>query len=129
MTTSAAAPATRKVWNDKTADTVTSRQEQVLRLKRKGLSNSAIAENLGIGVATVKAHVQNAGRRIRPPKLSERQKQVVREAAAGLSDKEIGAKLGISGKTVSAHLMTAYLILGVNTRGELAYLLERQGGL
>lgn len=56
--------------------------------------------------------------------LSLRQRQVARLAARGATVSEIADALHIRAPTVRTHLKNVYLRLGVNSRGELASLLE-----
>ncbi|PJC69567.1 MAG: DNA-binding response regulator, partial [Zetaproteobacteria bacterium CG_4_8_14_3_um_filter_59_5] len=45
--------------NEENSASLTARQVEVLKLIRKGLSNEAIADALGISMATVKSHVRS----------------------------------------------------------------------
>jgi len=48
-----------KAANEENSASLTARQVEVLKLIRKGLSNEAIADALGISMATVKSHVRS----------------------------------------------------------------------
>ncbi|WP_280366982.1 LuxR C-terminal-related transcriptional regulator, partial [Nocardia wallacei] len=137
---------------------LTAREEQILRLLAQRLSNSDIADRLGLSIATVKTHLFHlavklgtgdrlvlgqiaerwgldrtgpaAGRPAAPDYhgLSGRQIEVLRHALKGLSYKQIGDHLGISESAVKHLVERAGQVLG--TRGRVATLAKvRSEGL
>ena len=58
--------------------------------------------------------------------LTPSELRIVRLAAAGHSNREIAHGLYVTLKTVEAHLTRAYAKLGIERRGELAGILDRE---
>lgn len=64
-----------------------------------------------------------------PLPLTAREREIGTLAARGLSSREIARRLVVSVRTVDNHLHRAYVKLGVNSREELAAILEPVGDL
>ncbi len=58
------------------------------------------------------------------PKLTRREEQIARAIADGASSREVAERLAIAPRTVDAHVANIYEKLGVNSRLQLAKLLE-----
>jgi DNA-binding CsgD family transcriptional regulator len=59
------------------------------------------------------------------PSLTKREQEVAQLAADGWSDKAIADELVLSVRTVESHLYRIYFKLGIDSRGELASVLDR----
>ena len=59
--------------------------------------------------------------------LSSREKEIAHLIGLGMSNREIADNTGITEQTVKTHLKTIYEKVGVNTRLELAIVLNREG--
>jgi DNA-binding NarL/FixJ family response regulator len=57
--------------------------------------------------------------------LTPQELQIAQMAADGLTNREIGQKLYLSHRTVSSHLYRLFPKLGITSRAELRYVLER----
>jgi len=57
--------------------------------------------------------------------LSPQELQIAQLAAEGLSNREIGQKLYLSHRTISSHLYRVFPKLGITSRTELQYVLDR----
>jgi len=134
--------------------TLTPAERAVVACIVRGLPDRAIAAALGVGFATVRAHLQSAFAKLRvsnrtellhavvaggrtqfdaggaPPRLaalSPRELAVAELVARGLGDREVARALGIGFASVRTYLDRAFEKLGVSSRIELARLaLERE---
>lgn len=64
------------------------------------------------------------------PALSTRERQILAMVVMGLTNQEIGARMFLAESTVKSHLSSAYIKLGVRSRGEaVAVILDRRDSL
>ncbi|WP_074173519.1 response regulator transcription factor [Caballeronia calidae] len=133
-----------KAKRPRSSSTLTPRQEEILELVTRGISNKAIAAQLGISVDTVRRH----GARIKNKKaasttasiacqqlwpildqalvsslperlLSPAEMRVVALLCRGLSSKEIARALEISSRTVDKHRQNVLNKLGMHSTRQL----------
>ncbi|WP_235025588.1 response regulator transcription factor [Caballeronia terrestris] len=133
-----------KVKRPGSSNELTPRQQEILKLVTRGISNKVIADQLGISVDTVRRH----GARIKHKKatsttssiacqhlwqdldhalasflperlLSPAEIRVVALLCRGLSSKEIARALGISSRTVDKHREHVLHKLGMHSTRQL----------
>jgi DNA-binding NarL/FixJ family response regulator len=101
------------------------RHAAVKGLANKGMTNEAIAENLGLSLATVAQYKKKSLIAPGVP-MSVREQQVSDLSGEGLTSEAIGQQLGMSPKTVELHRFRAMKKLGVNSAVELVALYKRE---
>ena len=128
------------------------RQREVVSLVGEGLTNSQIAQQLNLSVATVKSHMQaiyaelgvrrralavavangeaplpQAAQKEEQVRLAPRQLSILRMVAQGLSNREIAELLDCSYHTVKNHLNSIYSLIGAQGRRHAVVVARRHG--
>lgn len=96
---------------------LSSQEEAVANLIKKGLGAVDIATDLKLSVGAARSHIRAIANKV----LSEREIEVAKVAVNGLTNQEIGDILGIGADTVKVHLRSIFRKMGISRRN---YLLE-----
>ena len=103
------------VWHAHALDLAGETRRAVAMLREHGYG--AEAERLANGIA------HPAAERAGTP-LSSREREIARLVARGLTNREIGERLGVAHRTVETHVQNAFRKLGVNSRMQLARVMD-----